>query len=671
MRKSKIKNKLIFAFLLPIGLMILLGIISYTQSEAALRENYEKSLSRTMESKGEYLELAVTNIENDVIKLLTDPNFITYYTGESANKMEEEELYKSIYKNYAKVAAGNDFVYSFNILSSYGKNYATKGTLGAKSYEAFLNSEEGQLVQSNPKLYEWTGYHPFIDQTTNNKSTEYAMSLTYKFIQGEGVAIIDINRKKIIETLEKLDFDKRSMVGFIAPDGRETLVGNESLGNFTELDLIDISQLEEARTGYQYVEHLDESYLFVYSRVGDAGALVCALIPRDVIVADAQAIRNVTLLTVVMGGVIALLIGTIIARGIEKVIGKMQHALSLAANGDLTVVIELQRKDEFKQLSSSMMMMFNNIKKLIKQTSGVGEEVIDSSKDIAQISNRLMAASEEINRAINEIEGGITLQAEDTNSCLKQMDDLAGKIEGLYKNAGAIESFTKETSAVAERGSVIVDDLKGKVKDSMEATNGVIRDVEILAEASVTIEKIVSTINSISEQTNLLALNASIEAARAGESGKGFAVIAQEVSKLAEQSARGSKEIEELITNIQVKTKGTVEAVKKTKEIAISQGEALLITVNVFHEIQGDIRNLAQNISNILSDIRAIEEAKESTLGAINSISAIAQETVATSEGVEHIAARQLQVVRQLNGAAWSLDQGAKKLSEAIGNFQI
>ena len=132
MRKSKIKNKLIFAFLLPIGLMVLLGVISYTQSERALRKNYEKSLSRTMESKGEYLELAVTNIENDVIKLLTDPNFITYYTGASVNKMEEEELYKSIYKNYAKVASGNDFVYSFNILSSYGKNYATKGTLGYK-----------------------------------------------------------------------------------------------------------------------------------------------------------------------------------------------------------------------------------------------------------------------------------------------------------------------------------------------------------------------------------------------------------------------------------------------------------------------------------------------------------------------------------------------------------
>lgn len=671
MRKSKIKNKLILAFLVPIGLMIVLGIISYIQAEVALRENYEKSLSRTMESKAEYLELATTNIEKEIVKLLTDPNFITYYTGESPNKMEEEELYKNIYTNYAKIATGNEFVSSFNILSSYGKNYATKGTLNAKSYVAFLDSEEGKFIQSNPERYYWSGYHFFIDEITGNKETEYAMSLTYKFIQGDGVAIIDINKKKIIDTLEKLNVDKNSRVGFIAPDGRETLVGDETLGSFAELDLITDSHIEELNTGSEYVEHLGKSYLFVYSKVGDIGAVLCALIPREAIVADAQAIRNITLFTVIVGGMIAFLIGTFIARGIEKVIGDMQRGLSQAADGDLTVVIELERKDEFKQLSTSMMVMLNNIKKLIQQTSGVGDKVIDSSRDIAQISNSLLKASEEINGAIHEIERGITLQAEDTNSCLKQMDDLASKIEGLYKNTEAMEIFTKETSIVAERGAVIVDDLKIKVKDTMEATNGVIKDVEILAEASVTIEKIVSTINSISEQTNLLALNASIEAARAGISGQGFAVIAQEVSKLAEQSAKGAKEIEQLISNIQYKTRETVEAVKRTKQIAVSQEEALLVTVDVFHEIQKDISSLAKNISEISKDIKSVEKAKEGTLNAINSISAIAQETVATSEGVEHVAAKQLQVVRQLNGAAWSLDEESKKLCDAIGKFQI
>lgn len=671
MKRSKIKNKLILAFLVPIGLMIVLGVISYIQAEVALRENYEKSLSRTMESKAEYLELAITNIEKEIIKLLTDPNFITYYTGESPNKMEEDELYKNIYTNYAKITTGNEFVSSFNILSSYGKNYATKGTLNAKSYAAFLDSEEGKFIHNSSERYYWSGYHSFIDETTRNKETEYAMSLTYKFIQGDGVAIIDINRKKIVDTLEKLNFDKNSIVGFIAPDGRETVVGDETLGSFAELDLITDSHIEELNTGYEYVEHLGKSYLFVYSKVGDIGAVLCALIPREAIVADAQAIRNITLFTVIVGGMIAFLIGTFMARGMEKVIGSMQRGLSQAADGDLTVVIELERKDEFKQLSTSMMVMLNNIKKLIQQTSGVGDKVIDSSREIAQISNILLKASEEINGAIHEIERGITLQAEDTDSCLKQMDDLANKIEGLYKNTEVMEIFTKETSVVAERGVVIVDDLKIKVRDTMEATNGVIKDVEILVEASMTIEKIVSTINLISEQTNLLALNASIEAARAGASGKGFAVIAQEVSKLADQSVKGAKEIEELISNIQHKTKETVEAVKRTKQIAVSQEEALLVTVDVFHEIQKDISSLAKNISEISKDIKSVEKAKEGTLNAINSISAIAQETVATSEGVEHVAAKQLQVVRQLNGAAGLLDEESKKLSDAIGKFQI
>ena len=93
MKINKIKNKLIIAFLIPVVLMVLLGVISYSQSSTALTSNYETSLVKTVESKGEYLGLAFNNVENEVLKLLTDANFIKYYTAASTTRLKKK-LYK-------------------------------------------------------------------------------------------------------------------------------------------------------------------------------------------------------------------------------------------------------------------------------------------------------------------------------------------------------------------------------------------------------------------------------------------------------------------------------------------------------------------------------------------------------------------------------------------------
>lgn len=161
MKINKIKNKLIIAFLIPVVLMVLLGVISYSQSSTALTSNYETSLVKTVESKGEYLGLAFNNVENEVLKLLTDANFIKYYTAASTTKVEEEALQKALYTNFIKVATSNDFVNSFNVMSAYGKSYATGGTLSSKDYKAYLDSEEHKALVASGNQYEWSGYHLF------------------------------------------------------------------------------------------------------------------------------------------------------------------------------------------------------------------------------------------------------------------------------------------------------------------------------------------------------------------------------------------------------------------------------------------------------------------------------------------------------------------------------
>lgn len=671
MKWHKIKNKLIIAFLIPVLLMISLGVISYLQSSMALRKNYETSLVRTIESKGEYLGLVTKNIENEVLKLLTDSNFIKYYTAACTTKSEEEDLQKALYKTFVKVATSNDFVNSFNVLSAYGKSYATGGTLSTKHYEEYLDSEENKALAAGGKQYEWNGYHLFLDEATGSEGAAYVMSYTRQFIQGEGYIIVDISKEKLVNSLEELSGEEGNIVGFIAPDGRETLLGTKETSVFGTFQVLKDFKASEETSGYSYVDYNGAQQLLVYSKIRDTGAMLTTLIPKNAIIAQAETIKRLTFIMVIIAGIVAILIGSLMAEGIEKNIKNMQKALSKAAEGDLTVEIKGNRKDEFGQLSKSITGMLTDMKGLIHKTTDVGEEIVRSSKDMSHISNVLLTASKEINCAIGEIEKGVILQAEDSSKCLRQMGDLSDRIEGLYKSTGEIETFTGQTKIVVEKGVGLVDNLTQKVKETIGATSSVIEDVEELSKASAAIESIVGVINGIAEQTNLLSLNASIEAARAGEAGKGFAVIAQEVNKLAVQSAEGARKIEELLGNIAVKTKETVKAVKQTEVIASSQEEALKLTVEIFNDINSNIKNLVINLGEVSKDIKEIEVVKDDTLSAIGNITAVSQQTAVSSQEVQNTADKQLEAVEQLGKAAELLDQDAKKLEQAISHFQI
>jgi methyl-accepting chemotaxis protein len=661
--------KLIMVVAIPIFFIICLGFISYKKASSALTKNYETAALKTIESSGEYLSLGIQGVETEVIKIITDDDFSVYYTGTSKNGKEEEDTYKALYKRYSKIVSSNQFVNSFNILSGYGESYASNGNL-ANKYQVYLESEEAKQFANGAKEI-WSGYHNFLDQTVNVPADSYALSFTKPFIKGEGYIIIDVKMDKVKEVLQKISFGKGTTPVFITGDGREITIENPHEITFNQQSYYTEAVNGEKASGFDYVMVDGEKQLFLYSKIGKTGAMIGSLIPESIIVKQASDIRLITVILVVAATLIVIVIGSLFTLRIGKTIHTIQKGLSKVARGDLSATIKMKRKDEFQSLSDSVNDMTVNMRQLIKNSSEVGEEVMVSTSSVEEISSILLNNTKEINTAVDEIEKGVIMQAEESTNCLGQMSSLAERISDVYENTQEIVRFMGDTKSIVGQGTAMIDELMHKTKATSKITEVVIKDMQNLEQISNSIVEIVGAIDSIAEQTNLLSLNASIEAARAGEAGKGFSVVASEIRKLAEQSQTAASNINQIILNIQKKTRETVISTGEARQNVISQEETLKNTVEMFYKMNSYVESLSGNLAKIGDSIESIEKAKDDTLSAIENISAISEETASASEEVGQTLSNQLELVEKLGKASLVLGNNAKNLEESIKTFTI
>ena len=165
--------------------------------------------------------------------------------------------------------------------------------------------------------------------------------------------------------------------------------------------------------------------------------------------------------------------------------------------------------------------------------------------------------------------------------------------------------------------------------------------------------------------------NASIEAARAGDAGRGFAIVAEEIRKLADQTVRAAGQIHSIVAAIQSKTQDTVNTAKEAESIVELQTASLDKTIELFNNINTQVVNLVGNLDSITLGIKGIEEAKEESMGALEDITAVSQEIATATEEITATTNNQIDVVEELSKSAIHLAEEAKRLENAINKFRI
>lgn len=338
------------------------------------------------------------------------------------------------------------------------------------------------------------------------------------------------------------------------------------------------------------------------------------------------------------------------------------------AKGDFSGTWQGNFSGERKNLARALSSIASNLKKINQAMDRNATTITDEAQRLFDDSSQIIQAAEDISLQMEEITAGTAGQLEENDKINASLSHISQQIQGMAGSARAVYSNSLETTEKAREGSAALDRAVRQMDNTSRTVEQATMVTSNLDHYSKEIGEITGIISDIAEQTNLLALNAAIEAARAKEHGRGFSVVAEEVKKLAEQSARASDKINSLIVEIQKQIREVMLAMGKSQK-EVQEG---VVTINqagkAFQDILLSIDTISKETANVSDSSQVIAQISREALQSMEYFRMVNEKISLANHKVTDFTQEQTASIEGMTLAIDRLTQMSKQLKELIGN---
>ncbi|RLL41136.1 methyl-accepting chemotaxis protein [Oceanobacillus piezotolerans] len=540
------------------------------------------------------------------------------------------------------------FVVLLSAINIYSTNKITNNLKDLKEQQSLLIVGEELALDMSEKTSLLRGY--LVERDASYRDEYFEASEASIALKDE---ILKIDNSKQINEL----IDKRVEYGELANQVVEEIEnGNEEKA----MDLLE-----------DQVKPLNEELIEEFTNLANERETAIQKLTQEIF-ESGQSMNFTGMVAAIIAIVLGIILAIFTSESITRPIRNVMNQMKAIANGELnSPPLQTNSRDEVAQLVTSTNKMKENIRNLMMKIHDVSNTVTIYSEELSQSAREAKTGSEQISVTMDELATGSATQASSTTELSSMMVGFTQQIEEVSENGDQMQTESVRVLEMTNEGRQLMNTSMNQMENIDSIVQESVNKVQGLEVHSQEISKLVFVIRDVAEQTNLLALNAAIEAARAGEHGRGFAVVADEVRKLAEQVATSVTDITHIVNSIQNEVKVVTESLQSGYQEVEKGTDQIKLTGTTFNGINESMKKMADNINFITGNLSNFTASSQEMNSSIQEIAAISEESAA---GIEQTSASSQQSsisMEEIAGSAEELAGLAEELNGLIGQFKL